>query len=233
MKKISLTRGFETIIDDCDYDELSKHKWYPQINGHRKYAINGEGILMHRLILNAPSGLEVDHIDGNGLNNTRQNLRLCTRSQNQFNKEKNKGKRDKCTSRYKGVHWQKSMNKWEVLITKEGDRTIIGYFDTEEEAARAYDVEAKELHGEFAYLNFPWLDAEIAELIKKHNEKYTKFLDRYNFEMRGAKAEITRLREDVNCMMASIATQFERCNQCNKLIDVNYICQFCGHDNSA
>ena len=106
---------------------------------------------MHRAILNAPKGLLVDHIDGNGLNNRKSNLRLCTFAQNAHNSRP----RRNSSSRYKGVCWHKLKKKWTVSIYKGGKRTYLGYYDDEIEAALAYDRKAEELFGEFAYLNFP------------------------------------------------------------------------------
>ncbi len=109
---------------------------------------------MHRAILNAPKGLLVDHIDGNGLNNRKSNLRLCTFAQNAHNSRP----RRNSSSRYKGVCWHKVKKKWTVSIYKGGKRTYLGYYDDEIEAALAYDRKATELFGEFAYLNFKTTD---------------------------------------------------------------------------
>jgi len=105
---------------------------------------------MHRFILNAPRHKLVDHIDGNGLNNRKANLRLCNHSQNAWNRRPNSG----CHSKYKGVYWNKDKKKWHATISKSYKRIHLGYFDNEIEAARAYDKKAKEFFGEFAYLNF-------------------------------------------------------------------------------
>jgi hypothetical protein len=105
---------------------------------------------MHRLILGAPEGVLVDHVDGDGLNNTRANLRLCTSSQNAANIKAVWG-----CSRYKGVSPHSASSRWQVILTYMGERIYLGLFDDEEEAARAYDRKALELRGEYAHLNFP------------------------------------------------------------------------------
>ncbi len=105
---------------------------------------------MYRLIMNAPKGMVVDHYDGNGLNNCRANLRICTRQQNAYNSRRSGG-----TSQFKGVHFEKATGKWRATITLKGEHFDLGLYDDEVEAARAYDRKAIELFGEFAYLNFP------------------------------------------------------------------------------
>jgi hypothetical protein len=105
---------------------------------------------MHREIMNPPEGLVVDHIDHNGLNNRKSNLRICTRSQNQCNQYRFDGK-----SKYKGVAWFKRTRKWTAAVCLRGKRYRLGYFEREIDAAMAYDKAAKKYHREFACLNFP------------------------------------------------------------------------------
>ena len=107
---------------------------------------------MHREILNAPAGVLVDHINHNGLDNRKANLRLATRAQNCWNRKKPKMR--KCASRFKGVGWHKGNKKWVSRIRFNGRRISIGYFNDEVEAAKSYDEAAKKYHGEFAVLNF-------------------------------------------------------------------------------
>jgi len=109
---------------------------------------------MHRLIMNAPEGLVVDHIDRNGLNNRKCNLRLCTKAQNVQNSRPRRNR----SSKYKGVFWNKLNKKWSASIHKGDKRIYLGGFDDEIEAALAYDRKAAELFGEFAYLNFRTTD---------------------------------------------------------------------------
>lgn len=110
---------------------------------------------MHREIIIPPYPLVVDHINHNGLDNRKANLRPATKSQNTINKpyKKKKG----AHSKYRGVTWQKSINKWQAQIRAKGNPRVIGYFEDEIEAAKAYDAAAKKHHGEFAVLNFPKL----------------------------------------------------------------------------
>jgi len=153
-RPIPLTRQKFTIVDTEDYYWLSQFKWHAVFAGKSFYAIRtckGKSIKMHREIMTAPSHLFVDHIDHNGLNNCRSNLRLCSQAQNSRNTAPRKGG----TSRYKGVCWDKDKEKW--LATIQFNRKIykLGHFTDEIAAARVYDERAKELHGDFACLNFP------------------------------------------------------------------------------
>lgn len=117
-------------------------KYLGFIDGKSKY----QESYLHRLITNAPKGLQVDHINGNRLDNRKINLRICSSSDNSKNRPKNKGN-------YKGVYLDKLRNKWIAQITKNYKCYHIGSFEKEIEAALAYNEKAKELHGEFAYLN--------------------------------------------------------------------------------
>ncbi len=157
MKEIPLTQGKVALVDDADYPELSKYKWCAQHTEARWYAIRFDvgrmgrcRIPMHRAILNAPSGLEVDHRNHNGLDNRRANLRLATKAENQ----RNRNKPATNTSGYKGVSWHKGHNRWQAQIRHDGRARFLGYFDTPEQAARAYDSAAIETFGEFALPNF-------------------------------------------------------------------------------
>ncbi len=158
MKRIPLTQGKFALIDDKDFDLVSQHKWYA--DGRRRYTYYARAdilkdgdkkttLRMHRLIMNPANGMEVDHIDGNGLNNCRLNLRICTRSQNARNQHPRGG-----SSQYKGVSWHKRDKKWQVRIKANGNRSHLGTFTDEIEAAKVYDKAAKKLFKEFAYLNF-------------------------------------------------------------------------------
>jgi hypothetical protein len=117
---------------------------------------------MHRQILDAPEGVWVDHIDGDGLNNRKSNLRLCSAIEN----ARNRRPRPNCRSRYKGISWHKRQKKWAVRIGKRGKGIHLGSFDDQIEAAVAYDRKAEKLFGEFAYLNFPDL-LEFRKHLKK------------------------------------------------------------------
>jgi len=151
-KRIPLTQGRVAIVNNADYEGLSQHKWYATKGGAVWYAKRderGKTVLMHQLILNPPVGTESDHINGDGLDNRRSNLRLCTHAQNQMNSRK----RTNCSSQYKGVDWDKSHCKWRARIMADGKRHHLGYFDDEIDAARAYNKAAKKGFGEFAKLN--------------------------------------------------------------------------------
>jgi len=157
MKKIKLTQGKFTLVDDEDYDDLSKHNWYVQKSRNTFYAArrvkNSNGnprlALMHREIMGSPFGKKIDHIDEDGLNNQKQNLRICTNSQNQMNRGKTKVN----TSGYKGVFWHELAKKWRAQISINNERIYLGLFDDVSEAAKAYNEAAVKFHGEFARLN--------------------------------------------------------------------------------
>lgn len=151
---IPLTQGKFAIVDAEDYDWLSQYKWCAAKNRgtfHAHRGSNGKTVLMHRVIMRAPKGVICDHRNHNGLDNRKSNLRFCTPAQNQYNKRPKKG----CTSRYKGVVWRNDSKKWRAQIGYHRKRIRLGNFGNEIEAAMAYDKKAKELFGEFAYLNFP------------------------------------------------------------------------------
>ena len=153
-KLIPLTQGKFAIVDAADYEWLSQYKWFVKKRKNTSYAESkkkGKTVKMHRLITGAPPHLFVDHIDNNGLNNRRSNLRLCTQQQNIYNQRPRQG----FTSRYKGVCRYKKTKKYRSAIKTNGKSLSLGYFDDEIAAAIAYDKAAKELFKEFAYLNFP------------------------------------------------------------------------------
>jgi hypothetical protein len=144
-------KGKFAIVSDEDYEHLSKYKWhvnkgYPE----RSENIGGGKILhvkMHKEILNQPKGYVADHINGDKLDNRRENLRICTQGENAKNKRLSKVN----TSGFKGVSLDKKSGKWSAYVSNKH----IGYFDDIETAARAYDYHALLRHGEFALINFP------------------------------------------------------------------------------
>jgi hypothetical protein len=157
MREIPLTQGKVALIDDSDYELVSKYKWYVHHRGRcwyatRKIRIDGKLIQqhLHRLLLDAQPGEDVDHINGDGLDNQRNNIRLCTRSQNVANS----GLRSTNTSGYKGVSWYSRYNKWMASIAINHKHITLGYFNNPQDAARVYDNAAQKYYSAFAKTNF-------------------------------------------------------------------------------
>lgn len=156
---IPLTKGLCAIVDADDYDTLMRWNWYSWCGKAATYAIRNapltdgkRGTLhMHRVIMDAPDNMRVDHINHNGLDNRRANLRLCTNAENSRNTTSAKGS----LSKYLGVSWDSGSGKWRAHIRIKGGRLALGRFFDEAEAARAYDAAARLHHGVFANPNFP------------------------------------------------------------------------------
>lgn len=160
VKRIQLSRGLVTVVDDEDFDRFSCFKWHAvTLRGGHTYAkrivktpTGYSSAYLHRAILDAPHGLEVDHRDHDGLNNRRDNLRLATRSQNNANASR---RGSDPTSAFRGVSWARHDQRWRAQITAAGRHIYLGNFVSEVAAARAYDAAALTHFGPFASLNFP------------------------------------------------------------------------------
>ena len=172
--EIELTGRYKTTIDDEDFGKIANHKWHVYINRAKntKYAAaniktNGKKttIRMHRLIMDAKPGEFVDHINMNGLDNRKSNLRLSTRQGNSANRKSYRGS----SSKYKGVTSHRG-KRWRAQINVGGNVRHLGSFMEQEYAARAYDIAALEAFGEFARVNFPediWTEEQIGGLKTK------------------------------------------------------------------
>lgn len=155
-KEIKLSQGKITIVDDEDYEFLSKWKWHLDSTGYAvknvKLSNNTRRmLLMHRLITLAHKDEQCDHINRNKLDNRKSNLRICTDAEN----KRNKSAYSNNASGYKGVSWNKRDEKWRAKISVNHKYLYIGSFENIMEAAKAYDEAALKHHGEFAYLNLP------------------------------------------------------------------------------
>ncbi len=156
-KTIPLTQGQFALVDEEDFAWLMQWNWCADYKAQVDiwYAARTRrtsGTLLHRVILGARRGQCVDHINGNGLDNRRSNLRLATYTENAQNRRKARGT---FSSQYKGVYWCAPTKKWRAQVQPNRTSVYLGQFDTEESAAKAYDAKARELFGAFALLNFP------------------------------------------------------------------------------
>lgn len=159
MKTIPLTQGKFALVDDEDFEELNKHKWYTRETFNIWYAVraiwqgvnkNVKSISMHRFIMKTPKNMQTDHIDGNGLNNQRNNLRICNNMENGCNRKINKNN----TSGFKGVSYKKSRETYEARIMYQKKSFYLGNYIKAKDAALAYDKAAKKLHKQFAKINY-------------------------------------------------------------------------------
>jgi hypothetical protein len=152
-RRVPLTQDQFALVDPEDYYALMCYKWSASKWHDTFYAVRSQGrrqIKMHRWIMNPPPYLVVDHFDHNGLNNTKQNLRICTQLENAANQKPRKDG----SSIYKGVCWNKRDKIWDVRLRHNAKNLYIGSFHNELDAARAYDFAAKKLKGQFACTNF-------------------------------------------------------------------------------
>lgn len=152
--EIPLSKGFVAIVDEADAEAVLAHKWSAFQHGRTVYAQRSvkrggkwTSQRLHQFLTGFP---RTDHRNGNGLDNRRANLREATQGQNVYNQIRTRG-----SSGFKGVTWWKRDGCWKAQISSNGRNRHLGYFRTAEAAAHAYDEAARELHGEFATLNFP------------------------------------------------------------------------------
>lgn len=155
-KEIELTNGMKVIVDDEDYDYLSNYNWRCIKNGKTYYAIFGRringkysNVWMHRMIMDAKDRKdEVNHINHNGLDNRRENLRTTTHNKVIVQSRVSNNK----PTKHKGISYYKPTNKWRARITINGKTTYLGYYTNEIEAANAYEKKAIEIYGEYAHI---------------------------------------------------------------------------------
>ncbi|MGB2864354.1 MAG: AP2 domain-containing protein [Sedimentisphaerales bacterium] len=160
-RRIPLSQGKYAIVDPEDYERLSRHKWYACKRNRTCYANRGQWspilkkrltISMHREIIDVPVGLFLDHINHNGWDNRKANLRPATAAENARNARYPK---INTTSKYRGVWYNKKKKRWRAVISINNKKKHLGYFIKEIDAAKAYDQAAKHFYREFAILNFP------------------------------------------------------------------------------
>ncbi|QDX93603.1 hypothetical protein EEL30_15635 [Brevibacillus laterosporus] len=155
-REIPLTKGEVAIVDDLDYELLSRYKWHYVSSGyagrsiHHRDTIARSFVLMHRKIVGAPVGKVVDHINGNKLDNRRSNLRIVDQTKNQANRQQlNRNNK----SGFRGVSWSKAAGKWESSVMFLGKKIYLGIYESPVDAAVAYNTKASELFGDCAQLN--------------------------------------------------------------------------------
>jgi hypothetical protein len=178
-KELPLSQGRVAIVDDEDYEYLSQWKWCYN-NGYasrgltaaekRESGRKSGKVLMHREIMGHPKGMMIDHINGNGVNNQRSNLRICSTEENAKNQRIQRNN----TSGFKGVSWIKRDKKWRAVIYYNGKLRILGTFQIKEEAADAYDRAACELYRDYALPNFILAEREEGYSIAQR-KMYSKF----------------------------------------------------------
>ena len=153
MKEIELSKGRKAIVDDDDFEKLPQNKWYCSSYGYAvrtsRETLKRKMYWMHREIMDCPEGFEVDHINGDRLDNRKSNLRICSRDSNCKNLKKPKTN----TSGFKGVSFDKRRGKFRAYITINNKQKWLGYFELAKDAALEYNKAAKEFYKEFANLN--------------------------------------------------------------------------------
>lgn len=159
--QVALSHGLFALVDECDLQTLSEYRWYPYKSYRTYYAVGHKlrppnrlkRVQMHVLIMGKqPKGMLIDHINGNGLDNRRANLRFATPTEN----SQNQRKRVECTSDFKGVDFDRYKLRWRARIFLNGECIYLGRYQHETDEARAYDNAARRLYGPLANLNFPF-----------------------------------------------------------------------------
>jgi hypothetical protein len=152
MNHISIRiKDYDVLVSECDFERVNQHNWYKNvIKGVPYFAYKTpkpehKNILLHRFLVDCPTGKCVDHINGNTLDNRRENLRICTQAENRYNSRKSKSN----TSGYKGVSYSNYAKKWRSQIKRNNKIIHLGYFETPEKAYEAYVAASKKYHGEF------------------------------------------------------------------------------------
>lgn len=147
--------GKFALVDDEDFEKVTKHSWSLDLKGYVRAGVRREGknisLRIHRVIMNEPRGMQIDHKDGNKLDNRKKNLRVCTNAENCRNRNRYKGSTN--ISGNKGVYWHKQNKKWVVMIKVNQKIYYLGSFDRKEDAVSVYNNAAKKYFGEFAKLN--------------------------------------------------------------------------------
>lgn len=153
-------KDYTVLIDAADWEKVGQYNWYMQNErGYLRARKDGRTVALHRLLLDAPQGLCVDHINGDPLDNRRQNLRLCTHSENMRNRRIRSGQS-------KGVTWRERDGKWEASIKVDGVNHFLGQYHDKAEAVRTYDAIARHYHGRFARTNHPGTETMTLEGIR-------------------------------------------------------------------
>ena len=149
---VPLTKGYEAVIDAADAQFVGGWNWFAKVKSRTVYVRRNDfssgrqiTVLLHRVLMDAQDGQDIDHRDGNGLNNQRINLRIATKSQNMHNQRL----RSDNVSGFKGVYWNKAERKWAAAIKLHGKQRHLGCFQTPELASAAREAASTELHGEF------------------------------------------------------------------------------------
>lgn len=157
MKRVQLSQGKFALVDDGDFDSVNRWKWsfqkMPTVDGYAVRVVKENGryrkIYLHRFLCGFPTGKVIDHVDGDGLNNQRENLRVCVQHENISNQRKKKNN----TSGFKGVSFHRRTGKWAAQITFQRVKRHIGLFPDAQSASDAYDQASKKTHGEFGLPN--------------------------------------------------------------------------------